>query len=91
MLKNENSSMNLFFLTLRSTVTFWVVWEMICDKECWNFGATTIGSFIMTIRPPTHPWKQQSFVSQIENETEQTMFWNSDWHPNVITSGSQQH
>jgi hypothetical protein len=30
-------------------------------------------------------------VSQIENETEGTMFWNSVWHPQGITSGTQQH
>jgi hypothetical protein len=55
---------NLFLLTLRSTltvtVTFWDAWEKMCDKKNQNFGATTTGSFIMTTRPPTCPLKPQS-------------------------------
>jgi hypothetical protein len=53
----------LLFFTWRglSTVTFtgmfWDIWEESCDKEDWNFGATTTGS-IMTTHPPAHPWKQ---------------------------------
>jgi hypothetical protein len=31
------------------------------------------------------------FVSQIENETEGTMFWNSIRHRKGITGGAQQH
>jgi hypothetical protein len=31
------------------------------------------------------------FVSQIENETEGTTFWNSVWHPKGIASGTWQH
>jgi hypothetical protein len=57
---------NLFLLTLRSTLTFthivmfWDAWEKMCDEKHRNFGATTTGSFIITIRPPRHPWKPQS-------------------------------
>jgi hypothetical protein len=58
-------TVNLFLLTLWSTLTFtatfWGAWEKMCDKKDWNFGATTTGSFIMTMCPPTHPWKLQSF------------------------------
>jgi hypothetical protein len=111
---------NLFLLTLRSTltftrtVTFWGAWQKMCDEKDRNFGATTSGSFIMTTRPPTCPWKPQNlwlttwlsfpssllaglsplwfrFVSQIENETEGTTFWNSVWHPKGIASGTRQH
>jgi hypothetical protein len=58
---------------------------------------------IMTTRPPTHPWKPQSLwlaglspwwfhvVSQIENETEGTTFWNSVWHPKGIRNCTEQH
>jgi hypothetical protein len=31
------------------------------------------------------------FVSQIENVTEGTTFWNSVWHPKRIVSGTRQH
>jgi hypothetical protein len=31
------------------------------------------------------------FVSQIENETEWTTFWNSVWHPKGIRSSTRQH
>jgi hypothetical protein len=41
-------------------VKFWDAWEKMCDEKNWNFGATTTGSFITTIRPPTRPWKPQS-------------------------------
>jgi hypothetical protein len=30
-------------------------------------------------------------VSQIKNETEEMMFWNSIWHPKGFASGTQQH
>jgi hypothetical protein len=30
-------------------------------------------------------------VSQIENETEGMIFWNSVWHPKGIASGTRQH
>jgi hypothetical protein len=57
-------TMNLFFLTLQSTltvtVTFWYTWEEMCDEKDWNFGATTTGFFITTTRLPTCPWKPQS-------------------------------
>jgi hypothetical protein len=35
-------------------------WEKMCNERDWNFGATTTGSFIMKMCPPTHPWKPQS-------------------------------
>jgi hypothetical protein len=38
------------------TVTFWDAWEKMCQEKDRNFGATTTGSFIMTMCPPTHPW-----------------------------------
>jgi hypothetical protein len=56
-------TMNLFLLTLQSTLTFtvmfWYAWGKMCDKRGRNFGASTTGSFIMTC-PPTRPWKPQS-------------------------------
>jgi hypothetical protein len=70
-------TMNLFLLTLRSTltftVTFWDAWEKMCDEKDWNFPL----------------WF--CFVSQIENETEEITFWNSVWHPKGITRGTRQH
>jgi hypothetical protein len=53
-------TVNLFLLTLRSTLTFWDAWEKMCDKKDQNFGATTTGSFITTMHLPTCPWKPQS-------------------------------
>jgi hypothetical protein len=57
-------TVNLFLLTLRSTlpftVMFWDAWEKMCDEKDRNFGATTTGYFIMTMHPPTRPWKPQS-------------------------------
>jgi histone-lysine N-methyltransferase SETMAR len=32
----------------------WDAWEKICDEKHRNFGATTTGSFITTMRPPAH-------------------------------------
>jgi hypothetical protein len=50
------SDVNLFLLTLWSTLTFTVTfldaWEKICNEKDQNFGATTTGSFIMTMRLP---------------------------------------
>jgi hypothetical protein len=55
---------NLFLLTLQSTLTFtvmfWDAWEKMCDDKDRNFGITTTGSFITTTCPPIHPWKPQS-------------------------------
>jgi hypothetical protein len=57
-------TVNLFLLTLQSTltftVTFWDAWEKMCDEKDWNFVATITGSFIMTTYLPTCPWKPQS-------------------------------
>jgi hypothetical protein len=57
-------TMNLFLLTLRSTLTsavmFWDSCEKMCNEKDQNFGATTTGSFFTTTRPPTCPWKPQS-------------------------------
>jgi hypothetical protein len=56
-------TVNLFLLTLWSTLTFtvmfWDTWEKTCDEKDQNFGTTTTGSFIMMCLP-THPWKPQS-------------------------------
>jgi hypothetical protein len=58
--------MNLFLITLWSTltftVTFWVTREKTCDEKDWNFGATTAGSFITT-RPPTLPQYQSLWLT----------------------------
>jgi hypothetical protein len=35
------------------------------------------------------PWFR--FISQIENETEETISWNSVWRPEGIKSSAQQH
>jgi hypothetical protein len=53
-------TVSLFLLTLRWTLMFWDAWEKMCDVKDRKFGATTTGSFIMTMCPPTRPWKPQS-------------------------------
>jgi hypothetical protein len=52
-------TVNLFLLTLWSTLTFtltfWDAWQRICDVKGRKFGAATTGS--ITTLPPTRPWK----------------------------------
>jgi hypothetical protein len=54
--------MNLFLLTLWSTLTFtvmfWDAWEKMCDEKGWKFGVTTTGSITKTC-PPKCPWNPQ--------------------------------
>jgi hypothetical protein len=38
----------------------WDAWEKMWAEKDRNFGATTTGFFIMTMRPPTHCWKPQT-------------------------------
>jgi hypothetical protein len=44
-------NVNLFLLTLRSTVTFWDAWEEMCDQRNRNFGATTTAPSSQCARP----------------------------------------
>jgi hypothetical protein len=46
---------------------------------------------VISPHPPYSPELAPSFsfVSQIENETEGTTFWNSVWQPKGIASGTQ--
>jgi hypothetical protein len=50
-------------------------------------------NMVIVLHPPYSPdlapWFR--FVSQIENGTERTTFWNSVWHPMGIASGTRQH
>jgi hypothetical protein len=50
----------MLLLTLTFTMMFWDTWEKICNENDQNFDATITGS-IMTVHPPTRPWKPRSW------------------------------
>jgi hypothetical protein len=69
-------TVNLFLLTLWSTLTFTVMfWEKMCEEKDGNFGASTTGSFITTTHPPTHPWKPQFVTNNNMVSVPHSPYW----------------
>jgi hypothetical protein len=62
-------------------------WQCAAHTSLKTTDFVTNNNMVIILHPPYTPYT----VSQIENETEVTMFWNSVWHPKRTASGTRQH